>query len=93
MNWIIRAGVGLLLFAAVVVGATSARGDDLSQFQGRTALEGHARDLDHRLIELQHDLIAARHTGDPNALARAETELKKVQVDRIETLRALGEIR
>lgn len=73
--------------------AGDAQSGDAPQWQTRTEVEEHARDLDRRLIELQHDLLAARHEADQQGMARAEAEVKKVQVDRIETLRTLGELR
>jgi hypothetical protein len=56
-------------------------------------LEARSRVLDQRVIELQHDILAARRNGDQAALERAETEFKKTQAERVETLRAMGELR
>ena len=89
----IRNVVGALLFAAVLTGASTARGDDAPAWPSRTDAEAHARELDHRVVELQHAIMAARHTGDQAGLERAEADLKKVQADRVQVLRTLGELR
>ncbi len=92
MRWIIRWGLGILVCALVAAAAITARGSDSPGWQSRTELEAHARQLDHRVIELQHAIMAARQKGDAEALARAEAELKDVQAERVETLRNLGEV-
>ncbi len=93
MKQCIRNVVGALLLAAVLIWPSTARCDDAPAWQSRTDAEAHARELDRRVVELQHTIMAARHTGDQAGLERAETDLKKVQADRVEVLRALGELR
>jgi hypothetical protein len=92
MRRIIRWGLGILVCAFVAGSATNARCSDPPGWQSRTELEVHARQLDHRVIELQHAIMAARYKGDQDAQARAEADLKNVQAERVETLRSLGEI-
>ncbi len=89
----IRNVIGTLLFAAVLTWASTTRCDDAPAWRSRTDAEAHARELDQRVVELQHAIMAARHSGDQAGLERAETDLKKVQADRVEVLRALGELR
>ena len=58
----------------------------------RTEMEAYARELDGRVVELQHAIMAARHRGDATALEQAKKELATVQAARVDTLRTLGEL-
>ncbi len=62
------------------------------RWQSRDELEAHSRELDRRVIELRHEIMAARHDGDAEALKRAEEELKSIQEKRVNTLQTLGHL-
>ena len=62
------------------------------RWRSRDEWEAHSRELDHRVIELQHAIMAARHEGDSEALKRAEEELKSIQGERVDTLQTLGHL-
>jgi C4-dicarboxylate-specific signal transduction histidine kinase len=86
MRFFDRGLVACALLAATVCWAQT----DTSQPQSRTEIEAHARELDSRAVQLQHEIMAARHDGDAAALERAEGKLKATQTERVETLRTLG---
>jgi outer membrane murein-binding lipoprotein Lpp len=81
--------VATLLLAAVAHPARSSEQATTSWQE----LEEKSAALDRRVIELQHDIRAARHGGDQGKLEQAEKELKGVQEQRVETLRAMGHLR
>lgn len=82
------------MLACALLGATVCWAQSYtSQPQSRTELETHARDLDYRAVELQHEIMAARHDGDATAREHAEAELTAIQTERIEALRTLGVLR
>ena len=87
-----RRMIGPMVVAAVVALASPAYCDG-DQWQNRTEAEDHARELDHRVVELQHAIRAARYKGNQEDLERAETDLKNVQAERVDVLRALGALR
>lgn len=83
----------LLASVLALAMATSSWAQDAApRQQSRAELEAQSRELDQHVIELQHDIMAARHEGDPEALKRAETELKSAQEKRVDTLRGLGQL-
>jgi uncharacterized protein YlxW (UPF0749 family) len=92
MRWMIRLGLGVLAWAAVAASPNSVRGADPARWTNRTDLEEHTRQLEHRVIELQHQIMAARHNHDQDGLTRAEAQLKDVQAERVEALRSLGKL-
>ncbi len=93
MHRFIRYALAIVGAVAVTTWCRTAQAGDLSQYASRTQLEEHARELDRRVVELQHDLMAARHSGNLEDRTRAEADLKNVQAERVETLRTLGALR
>ncbi len=81
-----------VVLAAVLAWSLPAYGAG-AQWTSRTEAEDHARELDHRVVELQHAIRAARHKGDQAELERAEADLKSVQAERVDVLRWLGDLR
>lgn len=79
------------LLAALMATVSSGQ-EPTPRWQSRDELEAHSRELDHRVIELQHAIMAARHEGDSEALKRAEEELKSLQGERVDTLHTLGHL-
>jgi len=81
-----------LLLVAVLGSPLAVYGGDVTN-ASRMQLEARSRELDREVIEHQHEILAARHDGDAAALARAEAELKRTQEERVDVLRALGQLR
>lgn len=92
MQSIIRCVLGSALLALTAAAPSPAQ-DNPPQWQTRTDIEARARELDRRVIDLQHDLLAARRNGDQAGSERAAADLKSVQAERVELLRALGHLR
>jgi TolA-binding protein len=79
------------MLACALLGATVCWAQTYtSPTQSRTELETQARDLDHRAVELQHEIMAVRQDGNATARERAEAELKALQAQRIDAFRTLG---
>lgn len=66
--------------------------EDTSRSQNPSDLEARSYELDRRAIEIQHRIMAARYNKDQASLERAEKDLKSVQEQRREVLRALGKL-
>ena len=80
------------LLALTSLSSVSSAQEPTPRWQSRDELEAHSRDLDHRVIELQHAAMAARHENDAEALKRAEEKLKSLQDERVDTLHTLGHL-
>jgi hypothetical protein len=88
---------GWILITALLIGgpvwAGEVQGNAPWHVQSHADVEAHARELDHRVVALQHELFAARYNNDQAAIERVEGELKRVQAERVAVLRTLGELR
>jgi hypothetical protein len=85
--------LALVAFLGLALPSLPARAQgSASDRQSRAQLEEQARARDQRIIELQHERMAARHDGDQATMERAQKDLKEVQQQRVETLRALGQL-
>ncbi len=93
MQRMLRYVLGGVLLAAVAASTGHAQRNGSARYTNPTDLEAHSRELDQRVIELQHDLMAARHKGDQASVKHAETDLKETQAERVDVLRALGQLR
>jgi hypothetical protein len=63
-----------------------------SRPQNPTDAAARSYELDRRAIEIQHQIMAARYNKGQEALDRAEKDLRAVQEERREALRALGKL-
>jgi hypothetical protein len=91
MQRICRA-LAVLVLALCWASTVWAEGDDAPRWESRTQVEDYAASLDRRVIELQHEILAARHNRDQTGLERAQKDLKAVQAQRVEALRSLGQL-
>lgn len=82
----------LIALASLGLWPTAVTAEDVPRHLGPTELEARRQVLEQRVVELHHDVFAARYNHDQAALERAEAELKQTQAERVETLRALGEL-
>ncbi len=96
MDWIGRCLlIGSLLLA--IGGAPPSRAQDApvndeTRWESRAQMEAHRQQLEQRVVALHHEIMAARARGDSGAREQAEAELERVQRQRLEDLRALGEM-
>jgi hypothetical protein len=78
--------------ALLVAAAAPAAWDDTAAEPSASTPQEQAAALDRRVIELQHEILAARHNGDQAAVERAQQELKSVQTQRLDALRNSGQL-
>jgi hypothetical protein len=85
--------VRLVLAAALLLALPAIAQDaEAPRWETRAQLEEHAFALDRRVVVLQKEVRAARYGGDTAELQRAEAELKDVKSQRVDALRALGQL-
>ncbi len=93
MTHVNRRKLRRIVLAVVLTCSLPASGAAAQWGASRTEAEERARELDHRVVELQHAVRAARYKGDQAELERVETDLKNVQAERVDVLRTLGDLR